>query len=154
MTTVSECPICYEKITLPYRLECFHSFCYLCIKRAYESNQSCPYCRHPITEEIYDTAKLQGGVTADIAQWLYSGKNFGWWKFDPNTDYQLELAYREGQDTCTICIMGRTYLIDFNRMEQRSSTGCKRKIKHNDSNNSVKGIAGLRVDQTGEDSEV
>ena len=154
-----DCPICHDDINLPYKLECNHRFCYLCIKRAYESQRSCPYCRRPITQRIYDAAKLQeetlNTITTDI-QWLYSGKNFGWWKFDPRTNQHLENIYQSGETNCTIHIMARPYTIDFQAMEQQSADGySRRKIKRNadtaddtvnNVNTLVKGIAGLRFD--------
>ena len=159
-TETEECPICHDDINLPYKLECNHRFCYLCIKRAYESQRSCPYCRRLITQRLYDAAKLQeetlNTIKTDI-QWLYSGKNFGWWKFDPRTNQHLENIYQSGETNCTIHIMARPYTIDFQAMEQQSADGySRRKIKRNadtaddtvdNVNTLVKGIAGLRFDE-------
>ena len=49
-----ECPVCYE--TVPSGVnncttDCGHAFCFTCIMKCLENNNTCPICRHILQEE-------------------------------------------------------------------------------------------------------
>ena len=49
-----ECPVCYE--TVPSGVnncttDCGHAFCFTCIMKCLEKNNTCPICRHILQEE-------------------------------------------------------------------------------------------------------
>ena len=48
LTKDSKCPICYEKMDLPMRIECGHHFCPNCLTKCRQHNErNCPVCRYP-----------------------------------------------------------------------------------------------------------
>lgn len=158
-----ECPICRESITLPFTLECKHTFCYLCIKRASQENRRCPLCRRRITYDL----EIQGRITPQDEPrvqhytWVYAGANVGFWQFDPRSDEEIERAYQKfvrkepNSESLDIYIMNRLYTIDFEREQQihrRGATIVRRKIQRIEYDGegkpinptiNIKGIAGL-----------
>ena len=56
MSTIKECPVCYEVIasTNSCITSCGHAFCLSCMLRCIQNNNSCPCCRTILIENIYD----------------------------------------------------------------------------------------------------
>ena len=51
------CSICIENIKMKYKLECGHSFCYLCLKFSLLGRAStCPLCRSDVPRDILENA--------------------------------------------------------------------------------------------------
>lgn len=46
-TRTNECPICFEEVTIPFKTECNHQFCYPCFLNLRTENNTltCPTCR-------------------------------------------------------------------------------------------------------------
>jgi len=63
---MSECEICYEEKNEKITLACRHSLCSSCYDRILDT---CPFCRHPITEKILKEQNLQAMET-DPDYWL------------------------------------------------------------------------------------
>jgi len=55
----STCIICRDEMTSAKRLHCGHIFHYHCLRTWLEQNNSCPYCRTPITAHRPPTAAAQ-----------------------------------------------------------------------------------------------
>lgn len=140
------CTICLEEMVsekLPISLECNHKFCFLCIKGFYQNNPSCPLCRREITDSVINNLRTKLPKTE--FSWCYSGRNYGWWAYDPITSEYLESQYGKSKEI-KIDLMGREYTIDFINMEQIGPMG-KRKIRREKNLTSLaKGIAGLKLD--------
>lgn len=129
-----DCPICGDEISLPFTLECKHRFCYLCIKRAYEDKQACPYCRASISIDIANSARIASSARDTLVKrttgeneanhvWVYAGANCGFWQYSPRHSEEIEAGYQNylissGPVTIPIYIMNRLYTIDFGRMLQ------------------------------------
>ena len=160
-----ECAICFDEMRVPYALACKHSFCYLCVKRSLENGlRNCPLCRSIIPQKILEDAK---SALLDLDQvkgkWMYAGRTDGWWYYDPSTSDEIEENYTEyqhlGDESKKIIhieILGRSYVIDFERMEQQSPLGKARRIQRVDESPEeilVKGVAGLRVVEEVEEGE-
>lgn len=157
------CSVCWGEYTLKYELSCKHKFCYLCLKQAAVSaNMKCPYCQADIPESVLEEAQISEEDYKNVAthKWMYSGRNDGWWYYDPNSSKIIEEAYSKYTDvkevdsadevntSIELNILGRTYTINFERMEQTHGINT-RKIKRvgNGINipSTIKGIAGLAV---------
>ena len=56
-SNIKECPICYESIgdTNNCTTKCGHSFCLICILKAFQKNTTCPCCRAELNDEIVNT---------------------------------------------------------------------------------------------------
>lgn len=150
----NECSICLDSPNLPFTLECNHTFCYLCIKRAYiSSNKLCPLCRHPIPREIYEHAKLQKELhhSNNTIKWLYKGRQSGWWEYDNITSELIEDAYNSNKQLILVNILGSPYIIDLRKWKQilTITPFTERQIKRVDTSNelakNIKGIAGLKM---------
>ena len=107
---MTECGICFEdKATLPCKLECGHTFCYMCIKQSYFSSNKCPMCRREI-KNFRVTSLKEENIKS---KWMYSGNNGGWWYYDEETSSIIEnnwLTYKsKKRSSFNIPIMGRTY---------------------------------------------
>jgi hypothetical protein len=92
------CSICIENIKLPYKLECGHKFCYLCLKFSLISNtMTCPLCRQEIDRDIIENATCEEIGTQQSTQkkWFYSGRTNGYWEYDNISSHLLEKAYQE-----------------------------------------------------------
>lgn len=160
------CCICLDTITpekLPIRLSCKHTFCFLCLKGSHDRNPSCPLCRRRIPDAILENAKIKASQIkcedfyaprSGSGVWFYSGRNGGWWAYDPATSKEIEAKYQEYESSQSptqfdMSLMGRTYVIDFVKMEQRNQMA-KRRIKRETNVSSIgalsKGIAGLRLE--------
>lgn len=101
--------ICLDPISLPLEIQCKHSFCFLCLKGVYDSaidagedSGSCPLCRGPIDDSVFDQAKLstvewesRNAKERDSWQWKYSGRTSGWWLFEDRANVQLEEGYQK-----------------------------------------------------------
>ena len=168
-----ECSICMETPELKWTLPCNHSFCYLCLKGAIESNSSgCPMCRGPIPNDVYENAKMKDMGAPDIEiedvdyRWLYSGRSNGWWAYSDTHNRIIEAAFKSflqedllggGDDTASvnINIYGKNYTVNFTAMTQTSPHGDWRNIKRLASEEDLegfdekllKGIAGIQVDR-------
>lgn len=156
----SECPICYDKLILPYVSECNHTFCYMCLKIAYIHDARCPMCRADLPREVYEEAYVtekSSDWAEDSIVWLYSGRSEGWWRYDPITNQNIESGYNchlrnPVERSIMVKILNRDYVIDYLEMTQRPSgdSGVSRKIKRleGDIEETIKGIAGLRLKET------
>ena len=72
----------------------------------------------------------------------------GWWQYDERTSQELEAAFKSGQRTCELLIVGQLYIADFDAMLQlrRNDMSRRRRIKRDLASIPKKGIAGLRFD--------
>lgn len=161
----SHCFICASETELMVSLECpgKHQFCILCVQgianqslHAYNDTFPCPMCRHEVSKKSLEKVFLSEKVVSvlkdkDTDVWCYSGRQHGWWAFEPQMNEELEKAYQEylsnnSNKTHKLKIGTITYTYDFEKMIQVSDKGNIRKIcKSKTSNNSLKGIAGLQI---------
>ena len=149
MDTTAECCICLDKIKLSITLQCQHKFCYLCLKAAFDVNEKCPLCRRDISQEIIDNATLETKVDTDQIRWMYSGRNNGWWYYEPSISDTIEKGYQkflDDESNLEVDIMGRVYIIDYDEMVQ-TYKNYSRKIQRKTDQESVvvKGIAGMKL---------
>lgn len=93
------CSVCREsQPVLPYTTGCGHTFCYLCLKSAFERNPECPECHGALPQDIHEKAHMPSGTaygsvgTAPV--WLYAGRTNGWWEYDPVTNKKIENGYQ------------------------------------------------------------
>ncbi len=89
------CPICYDKFSLPFKLHCGHSFCYLCIKGSYLINKTCPMCRNKISEDLNKVSSIDVFSNRDRkyprTQWIYgNSRGDAWWYYDDATNELIE----------------------------------------------------------------
>lgn len=146
-----DCCICLEECKLPFTLSCSHTFCFLCLKRVWESGLPyCPLCRKYINrEEIEKASNGTLEIKPENELWLYSGRHEGFWVYDLDSQEKLNEGYNNylldnENETIALEILGREYTINFNQMTQ-TYRGAVRKIKKCLPDNKVKGIAGLNV---------
>lgn len=163
------CIICQEDIQNPIKLECNHTFCFSCIKGSMiKSGTDCPLCRKALSKDykhmIFKAPeKLCQKILVSLDSqwtWIYSGKNCGWWYFEPKASEELENLYdlyTKGQLTANsnqVTICGYVYRFDFSSMEQiNTQNGAIRHIQRlsvNDltefkKSNQIKGICGIKV---------
>ncbi|CAG0894790.1 unnamed protein product [Darwinula stevensoni] len=146
----------------PVLLPCGHHFCFLCIKGATNQYKRCAICRQEIPQEYLDHPHLINNIDLhkdyafeDGYQWFYEGRN-GWWQYDERTSADLENAYKQGDRTCEVLIAGLFYVIDFNNMLQirRNDPSRRRRIKRDLASIPKKGVAGLRIESSAEESLV
>ena len=147
---IDECPVCFGTVSLPYKLECGHVFCYLCVKQAVTTNPACPVCGDDVSPQtIIEGAVDQDGdlTPPSTATWAYAGRTTGWWYFDPESSSLIEGAWAAGDDIVVINIAGIEYTIDFaTGMQTSSETGLSREVKRMvgaEGVEDVKGVAGL-----------
>lgn len=160
---MSLCTICQtDKLVLPVELACKHIFCYLCIKGvklADIHNAKCPMCRQPLDDKLLEDMAIDDcidkihSVDETIKyQWLYQGRNFGWWGFDKESNKIIEEKYQaylfqDEEDEFELDIGYLKLLINFNDMTQDNQRGKIRDIKRIDVKDidkyNVKGISGL-----------
>uniref|UniRef100_A0A6G1SHS2 E3 ubiquitin-protein ligase n=1 Tax=Aceria tosichella TaxID=561515 RepID=A0A6G1SHS2_9ACAR len=151
------CAICHSDPPVnAIRLNCGHVFCYLCIKNASETTCACALCRREIGNEFnFQEHEILGTVKAPTSRdghyWFYEGFR-GWWLYDPETNNELEEAYRRGATRMEKFIAGSDYVIDLTQMLQvrkqvdvndipgRPRRICRAKL---DLNN-ILGMAGLK----------
>lgn len=141
---ISDCMVCRERTNNYIKLDCDHTFCYMCIKQILHSKtvaKKCPYCRGDIDSQLLEEAF--GRITIERNSWAYSGRNDGWWAYDALTNRRISDAYIQGEDKVDITICGEPYTISFLTMEQIGKT-TTRKIKQIKKKDKVKGVAGLR----------
>lgn len=147
MTSKEECSICLETIKLQLTLPCSHKFCYLCLKEARIKNlDRCPLCRAEIPDDTFETAVV--AEEPDGIEWLYSGRNGGWWAYEPELSAEIEAAFADQATGHEFTLLGSKYVIDFTEMTQTQvQTSATRKVKRcQDSDRSLlKGIAGLKL---------
>ena len=68
IATVKECPVCYESISNNHNsctTDCGHSFCFTCMMKCIQKNNSCPICRHVLLDDKPKTGHLQYEVDDD-----------------------------------------------------------------------------------------
>lgn len=166
-----KCSICLQPFNLPVKLECTHRFCFLCVKNIIEKTfqNKCPLCRRDdvlVSDKdlmIDEDAFEQQVVECDEHVWQYSGRNSGWWNYDPVLSYQIDRYYRcytgeiEGEGESSdqqpdakyqINIGTDTYTIDFDAMLQYPDMYPDRqrkirRIKCEEVDKDSKGTAGL-----------
>ncbi|CAI2292859.1 unnamed protein product [Caenorhabditis sp. 36 PRJEB53466] len=108
------------------------------------------------TEE--DVKSDVGALNAALANapeekkyWLYRGRNQGWWRFDLRNEKDIEEAFTNGMPITELTICGRSYVIDFSKMEQyqKNNQNSSRDIKRVNATDfdgmDVKGLAGMFV---------
>lgn len=101
------CSICIEKMKLRYKLDCGHSFCYLCLKFSLLGrNPSCPLCRSDVPAHVLENATSNTNNDININNisgnnnqsqkiaWFYAGRNAGYWEYDNVSSKLLEDAYQ------------------------------------------------------------
>ncbi|KAL7034232.1 hypothetical protein ACKWTF_007904 [Chironomus riparius] len=159
----NECPICLQKLLYPVKLPCNHIFCFLCIKgirKSPDAVKSCAMCRKPFNiEEIEQNVGIEKTSIDKQFNWFYQSKgSTSFWAFDERTNEELELAYSDEKDHLIISIAGFVYCIDFLRLIQYPVNHPERirKIKRCDELNqeslTIKGIAGVRLTESGNDN--
>lgn len=76
-TNDGKCPICYMDLFIPtYIQNCNHSFCYCCLVRWLENNNSCPLCRQQIKQIGYiDSKAVNGKIIINATQFRIENKN-------------------------------------------------------------------------------
>jgi len=143
----AECLFCYNPMTLPYTLDCGHTFCYLCLKQMMLSGctQRCPVCRRDIDEEMVEKAVSNTTIPTEGLVWLYETRDGrGWWFYDKETSDTMEKAWNDGNNV-EIRILGMSCEIDFEEMVQTSSNNTRNIIRVDDvDKGKIKGIAGVR----------
>lgn len=110
------CSICIEKIKMKYKLDCGHSFCYLCLKFSLLGRTlSCPLCRSNVPNDILENATYNtsndintnnndnnynnynnnnNNKQSQKVAWFYAGRNAGYWEYDSITTQLLEESYQ------------------------------------------------------------
>ena len=148
-TSQEDCCICLEPISLKLVLPCKHPFCYLCLKTNYQRSSHCPLCRGKIPSSVFDNAQLSSNEVPRAGEtWCYSGRNGGWWSYEPSLAAEIESAYKQSEPMFKFNLLSSDYCIDFGNMIQiQMKTGAKRKVKRVDAFNinMIKGIAGLKL---------
>ncbi|KAK3925808.1 E3 ubiquitin-protein ligase RNF146 [Frankliniella fusca] len=152
--SVPECAVCLQTCVHPAKLPCSHVFCFLCLKGLATQSRRCAMCRQDIPLDYLDHPQLLEVPTQtekeafeDGYQWFYEGRS-GWWQYDERTSRELELAFKNGQRTCELLIVGQLYIADFDAMLQlrRNDMSRRRRIKRDLASIPKKGIAGLRLE--------
>ncbi|XP_034238232.1 E3 ubiquitin-protein ligase RNF146 isoform X2 [Thrips palmi] len=151
---IPECAVCLQTCVHPARLPCSHIFCFLCLKGLVTQSRRCAMCRQDIPLDYLDHPQLleiptpaEKEAFEDGYQWFYEGRS-GWWQYDERTSRELEAAYKSGQRTCELLIVGQLYIADFDAMLQlrRNDLSRRRRIKRDLASIPKKGIAGLRLE--------
>lgn len=107
------CPICYDTMLYPIKLDCKHTFCFLCVKGAFHTTKTCPMCRSNIDKKLIIHPVLDAEISkkstkklfkesnelkqsSDIS-WFYESDRdkHTWWKFDLKTSLEIEKFYQE-----------------------------------------------------------
>lgn len=153
-----ECPVCLEHrdILLPLD-QCSHKMCILCVIE-FEASQSyqCALCRAPFNKNVTERAApisfARFCEKYDPAHpvWLYAGRRWGWWMFEPSTSEKLETAFQCSSQRHNVEVKEgvHRFTLSFDTMTQiRPTTAAKRKIRRmtmRDLPSDVKGVAGIR----------
>uniref|UniRef100_A0A2L2YD22 E3 ubiquitin-protein ligase n=1 Tax=Parasteatoda tepidariorum TaxID=114398 RepID=A0A2L2YD22_PARTP len=145
-----ECAVCLQPCVQPVMLPCRHVFCFLCVKGVTHQSKRCAMCRQEIPSNYLDNPQLIENTPSKVAfegsyQWFYEGRN-GWWQYDDRTSFEIEAAYKEGEEQCEVLIAGFLYVIDFPKELQfrRCDPSRKRRIKRDLVSIPKKGVAGVR----------
>ena len=160
-STNEDCVICLGKMVNSFTLPCDHTFCYMCLKRVAEDRKPCPLCNALIPNFVLEKVKVSEesiNLKDVVGKWMYSGRNNGWWYYSPEHDeiieevWNMAKKYRPdslGSISLNINILGRLYLIDFDKMTQSADSGVIRNIKRvekfDEGDDDVKGISGIQV---------
>lgn len=118
-------------------------------------------CRKPFNiEEIEQNVGIEKTSIDKKFNWFYQSKgSSSFWAFDERTNEELEEAYSEEKDHVIISIAGFVYCIDFIRLIQYPVNHPERirKIKRcdelNEENFKIKGIAGVRLTESGHEEK-
>lgn len=91
------CILCNNNVSLPYNLNCDHTFCYLCIKTYYLSNnKKCPTCNTDILDNLSSIQynNILEEVNNRSTFWLYSSNhpNF-WYAYDKKSNDAINTLY-------------------------------------------------------------
>ena len=94
------CKICNEVSSLPYKLNCGHIYCFICLKSVINNgNSSCPQCNIFISDDL-TKVKINDlyKYTVDYRKifWVYSS-NFAnhWWCYNNDSNIQIENIYND-----------------------------------------------------------
>lgn len=71
----------------------------------------------------------------------------GWWQYDRRTSFEIEEAYKNDKQPCTILVAGNVYIVDFEQMlqQRQNDPAKKRQVKRDLATVPKKGVAGLRL---------
>lgn len=146
------CAICRNEPPINgVSLDCYHVFCYLCIKGVAETTGCCPLCRREIALDFdYQDHCIVGVARIPRSHqgyyWFYEGFR-GWWLFDAETNNAIEDAYNQGTTHLERFIAGHIYQIDLESMVQkrRDGDGRTRKIRRDKLDlDNILGMGGIR----------
>jgi len=89
-----ECCVCLQSYSLPHKISCGHTFCFLCIKEIINRlSPTCPLCRRAVPKADIENAKMsvKDFESHDrVFQWEYSGRKGGWWAYEEAAMLQIE----------------------------------------------------------------
>lgn len=159
-STNNQCPVCQEERDILVPLEnCSHTLCILCIVELESIHDfRCSVCRVPFKRGILsrtDSSAINHTISYKNTRspiWIYKGRTWGWWMFEPSTSAKIERAYKqfstgEEEETQTIKEGIHTFNVSFSSMKQtRPRTGAKRSIQRvymGELPTNTKGIAGI-----------
>lgn len=123
----SICSICRNEPTNAVKLDCGHTFCYLCIKSAGETTGVCALCRRELPAEFnFKKMNVLGPIRVPTSKdgfyWFYKGYQ-GWWLYDADTNRELEEAHGNGLSLINKLIAGHMYKLDLQSMTQQRQDG-------------------------------
>jgi hypothetical protein len=96
----NKCSLCGYELFSPLRLECDHTFCYVCInKHNIKNTKYCPVCKQQSVKSILLPCKYCKKSSFDILSnsnplWIYDGRNYGWWLYSFANNDEIEILYQ------------------------------------------------------------
>lgn len=127
-------------------------------------SRRCALCRQDVDLKYFDNPEVvcfktkpsseegheETSEVVDRYQWYYEGRN-GWWQYEESSSAELEKAHKEGKRSCELLIAGFFYFVDFGNMVQfrKTEPGRRRRIKRDVIDAEKKGVAGLRLGNSG-----
>jgi hypothetical protein len=129
--------MCYSKVHL---LSSCHNVCLSCIRT--------PALLCPVCSKEMKFADLQDLKEISNFNWIYEGRNNGWWYYTPDIQRALDSAYETGKKTLTWFLRscGQTITLNLEKMEQinPNTDGVRRIARLKDpSCYLIKGIGGV-----------